>query len=99
MLGGVLGGAAVSDDLDGVLPCLGHRVMVSPLTGRGKSASRERLVGRAGDATVLPEVKDVPWMHRNRLRSSDVRWEKLTPDTCTVVTLTENDVGPRRREL
>jgi hypothetical protein len=42
VLGGVFRSAAVGDDLNAVLPCLGHRVMVSPLRGRRAQGPRER---------------------------------------------------------
>lgn len=34
VLGGLFGGSAMGDDLDPVLPCEGHRVMVPPRRGR-----------------------------------------------------------------
>ena len=44
VLGGLLGGSAVGDDLNPVLSCVGHRVMVPPRAGR-------RAIGGIGNAS------------------------------------------------
>ncbi|CAM5732777.1 hypothetical protein STENM223S_09160 [Streptomyces tendae] len=49
VLGGVLGGPAVRDDSGQVLPCVGHRVMVPPLTG-----------GRAAGGVIGTAVRSEP---------------------------------------
>jgi hypothetical protein len=51
VLGGVLRGTAVGDDLDALLSCVGHRVMVPP------RAWPPRKFGLP-DASVSPAVKD-----------------------------------------
>ncbi|GHI88514.1 hypothetical protein Sxan_58780 [Streptomyces xanthophaeus] len=51
MLGGVLRGAAVGDDLDGARHCVGHRVMVPPPGARAKGT------GTTG-ASEMSDIKD-----------------------------------------
>lgn len=67
VLGGLVGGSAVGDDLDLLLSCESHRVMV-PLRGAGPPSGCVGFTRRKG------------WhrTHRNALWCPDVPWEKLT---------------------